>query len=791
MGNKVDRNNKKRLAASGVESEALQAIGSDTNAELLASDSTMTVSKTAPTYSGVAYTGGTLTQPSYQHPMVIDLKGVKIAKSPQVSLYGHDANVPVGHHTPVVTATEIRMEDGHFSVPSEKTTMVVEAGKAGFPWQTSVRGPILKMHFLKEGKDIQLNGRNFKGPLYVISEFLFRETSFTGLGADQGSPEAAIAASLAKKGAPAMDDSVSTDKVEEVLAEAIQTEETAVEIVANDGETPVAEATPVEEVVTEDAPCCDNPVEDGSCCAEPVVEDVVETPVVEDVVETPVEEPAPVEAEAPVEPVVEEPVVVAAAAELAVAELAASEETVEEVAPVAADISAAYVEQQTAIAMVEKTFGDNPIYAELKASAITNMWDETTCTKEKLTMDTENKAPEGFVSRDIEADFNMNDVLACSMAIEAGVAANSPSLDSYSDDVRDLAASAEYRGCGWHTAIHHAAKASGKSLRIGAQGTELLAAAGDMDMMSNIRRASGEVQAAQGWSTMDLGVLTTDVMNKVLHSRFNLYPSVLNDIAIVNSAKDCRPTHRYQLDGGGFMSKLAKTGEIEHKTFSQTEFSNQVDTVAAMISVPRKSIINDDLGVFTQIGEEFGRGAAKTLERDLITKLYAAMSWDATNQINGVFDPTNLDIALDLYTDLVDTDGTPIDVTPSVLFVQSGSMYRQALSLVNGGDITQPEPSTNKAVSSNTSAGIVNNVISSPWLKNSSVANASATGWFLLPSPAELAVLEVLFLNGKQAPSVERSETTFNTLGGQWRAYFDYGIAPVNNIGIVRSTGTV
>lgn len=779
MGAKAIRNNRKKLAASGVSNEALKAFGSEV--ELAASESVVAVDKKAPTYEGVAYTGGTLTQPGYPHPLVIDLKGVKIAKSPQVSLYGHDANTPVGHHTPVVTATDIRMVDGHFSVPGEKTDMVIEAGKAGFPWQTSVRGPIKKMKFVKEGKKVELNGRTFNGPIYVVTEFLYRETSFTGLGADQGSPEAAIAAALAKqKGAAVMDDSVSTPEVEEVLAEATQTEETAVEVEANEGETPVVDA-PVEEVKVEGSPVQDSADEAPEAPAdEPAAEDADEdpedAPAVEPVADAE-EEPAPV-AEAS-----------ASAATEGVAEVAASQD-IPEAAP-AADISAAYVEQQNAIAMVEKTFGDNPIYAELKANAITNGWTEDTCKKEKLIMDTESKAPEGFVSRDVEAGINMQDVLACSMAIEAGVSPDSPSLDSYSDDVRDLAASAEYRGISWHSAIHHAAKAAGRSIRVGAQGQELLAAAGDLDMAANIRRASGEVAASQGWSTLDLGVLTTDVLNRVLHDRFNLYPSVLRDICVIKSARDCRPTHRYQIDGGGFMSKLAKTGEIEHKSFSQTEFSNQVDTVAAMISAPRRSIINDDLGVFAQIGEEFGRGAAKTLERDLITKLYSALTWDSTNQINGVFDATNLDAALDLYTDLVDSDGTPIDVTPSVLFVQSGSMYRQALSLVNGGDITMPEPATNKVVSANTHTGIVSKVISSPWLKNAAVANSSATGWFLLPNPSELAVLEALFLNGNMAPTVERSETTFNTLGAQWRAYYDYGIAAVNNIGIVRSTGTV
>jgi len=801
MKQRALRSAKNRLAATGVTKDALNDLGSDM--ALAASEANVQIGKKEPTYTGAAYTGGTLTQPGYPHPMVINLKGVRIAKDPQVSLFAHDANRPVGHHKPDVTATEIRVEDGKFSVPSGETNMVVEAGKAGFPWQMSVRGPIKKLRFVKEGKEVQLNGRTFEGPIYVIDEFLFRETSWTGLGADQGSPEAAIAASLAKKGAVMSDDSALEQ--EELV---VDVKEDVVEVAASEGETPAAEQpvedapveVPVEEPVADEAPEADEAEETEEVAEEatPEVEDAeeVEEPAAEPVEEEAPEAPAeePVAEEAPAEEVVEEAAPEAPAEEAAasapdaleeVAELAASDEIT---AAPAADLAAAYVEQQQAIAMVEKTFGDNPIYAELKASAITNGWDEETCQKEKLTMTIENSAPEGFVARDVEAGINMNDVIACSMAIEAGVPADDSALNGYSDDVRDMAASAEYRGISWHGAIHHAAKSQGKSLRVGAQGNEILAAAQDLDMAANIRRASGEVAASQGWSTLDLGVLTTDVLNKVLYSRFSMYPSILDSISSVASARDCRPTHKYRIEGGGFMSKLAKTGEIEHKSFSQTEFSNEVETVAAMISAPRKSIINDDLGVFTQIGEEFGRGAAKTLERDLITKLYSALTWDTTNQINDVFDASGLDAGLDLFTDLVDSDGTPIDVTPSVLLVQSGAMYRQALSLVNGGEIAVPDPSRN-VVAGNTHAGIVDTVISSPWLKNASVANSSGTGWFLLAGPRELPVLETLFLNGNRTPTVERSETTFNTLGAQWRAYFDYGIAAVNNIGIVRSTG--
>lgn len=757
------RNMKRRLARAGVTSEALNSLGEDdvTLCEEIAATATVDAgsetSPVKPSYSGVAYSGNLISQPGWPHKLVVDIKGVVIAKNPMPALYNHDVSQPVGHHMAVLHDDHISIEEGVFSVPGEARDKILDSVRAGFNWEYSIRGPINKVRKVPKGRTEIVNGRKFTGPFFVVDSMQLREVSVTSLGADSNLPNASIAAKAASN----------------LAADAAQP-----------GEDVMSDESPVEPKETEEIVASEEAVVE----APEVAEATEETPAVETevqaseeaVVETPAEEVA-VEAA----PEVETP-----EAEVAASESAEEPSALEAYVAAQNEIAAG----QAQIDLVNEIFGGDDVYASLRASAAAEGWDRETCEREKNVSDETRKAPQGFVARDIEASADMGSVLACSMAIEAGVREDSPALDSYSDEVRDLAASAEYRGMSWHSVIGHTARAHNRSMRIGASGNDIMAAAAELDRLVGFKKATGEIAASggQGWSTLDLASLTADVMNKVLYDRFRQVNSLVDTIASVGSARDFRPHHRYRLSGGGFMSPIAKNGEITHKNFSQTQFSNEIGTVASMVSVPREAIINDDLGVLRQIGEEFGRGAAKTLERDLFTALHAAMTWTAANQISDVFGPDGLDAALDLFIDLEDSDGTPIDVQPSVLLVQSGSMYREALELIGATtlDNTQTDSgSNNRLVSGNTLQGVVDKVVHSPWLKNPNVTGNSSTAWYLMTNPAELAVLEVLFLNGKRSPTIERGDTTFNTLGAQWRAYWDYGIGTINDTGIVRSTG--
>jgi phage major head subunit gpT-like protein len=57
------------------------------------------------------------------------------------------------------------------------------------------------------------------------------------------------------------------------------------------------------------------------------------------------------------------------------------------------------------------------------------------------------------------------------------------------------------------------------------------------------------------------------------------------------------------------------------------------------------------------------------------------------------------------------------------------------------------------------------------------IATGSSSPWYLLCDPLDLAMIQVVFLNGKQMPTVEQTDADFKQLGIQFRGYHDFGVA--------------
>ena len=67
-------------------------------------------------------------------------------------------------------------------------------------------------------------------------------------------------------------------------------------------------------------------------------------------------------------------------------------------------------------------------------------------------------------------------------------------------------------------------------------------------------------------------------------------------------------------------------------------------------------------------------------------------------------------------------------------------------------------------------------VFSSDYLVDTTKTGWSAVKWYFLANPSVLAMIETVFLNGREAPVIETSDTAFNTLGIQMRGYHDFGV---------------
>jgi hypothetical protein len=79
----------------------------------------------------------------------------------------------------------------------------------------------------------------------------------------------------------------------------------------------------------------------------------------------------------------------------------------------------------------------------------------------------------------------------------------------------------------------------------------------------------------------------------------------------------------------------------------------------------------------------------------------------------------------------------------------------------------------------------------SRYLSNTQYTGYSDKAWYLLADPLDLPVIEVAFLNGQEAPTIETADADFNVLGVQMRGYHDFGVALQEPRGGVKCKGEV
>ena len=65
---------------------------------------------------------------------------------------------------------------------TEAAREVVASARRGFPWQASVGANIQRSEFIAEKVTVQVNGKKFTGPLYVLQATSLEEVSFVDRG---------------------------------------------------------------------------------------------------------------------------------------------------------------------------------------------------------------------------------------------------------------------------------------------------------------------------------------------------------------------------------------------------------------------------------------------------------------------------------------------------------------------------------------------------------------------------------------------------------------------------------
>jgi phage head maturation protease len=312
---------------------------------------------------------------------------------------------------------------------------------------------------------------------------------------------------------------------------------------------------------------------------------------------------------------------------------------------------------------------------------------------------------------------------------------------------------------------------------------EVLLAAAEANGYDGPRRLNASTLRpilAAAWATHSIAGILSSTVNKFLLAGFDGVESTWRSISSVRSVNDFKSVTSYRLNGGFKFQQVGNGGELKNAAASDESRTISADTYGIMTSVTRTDLINDDLSALTAIPQRIGRGGALKLNDVFWTAFLDDSAFFTTARGNKKTSSTALSIAglkeaVNLFRKLTDPDGNPIAVRPSVLLVPPELEITAAE--IMGSALIQ-SGATGGQPSANVFAGRYQ-VVGSAYLTN-------AADYYLLASPADLAVMEVAFLNGVQSPVVETAEAEFSTLGIQMRGYFDFGVAKAEYLGGVK-----
>ncbi|QDV85558.1 hypothetical protein [Planctomycetes bacterium TBK1r] len=303
-----------------------------------------------------------------------------------------------------------------------------------------------------------------------------------------------------------------------------------------------------------------------------------------------------------------------------------------------------------------------------------------------------------------------------------------------------------------------------------------------------------------GFSSMSLPSIMENVMNKTLLAAYQNTPIAAFDLCSVGTVSDFKEVSRYRLLGTGGFEQVAPDGELKHGKLSDQKFTNKADTYGQILTLTRHDIINDDLNAFMDIPRQMGRSGAESIDDlffTLLLKNSGFFSSGNANLLEGVdtkFGPDSLTVAKTTFRKQKagpggkPKDQKPINIRPEYLVVPVELETEAELLMGSAQLMIDAQGSPTKIPVDNPHRNKYR-IISTPHLSDSYYQGASSTAWYLFANPRVLPAFEIVFLNGRRTPVIERVEMPPNTLGMGFRSYIDFGVNSQDHRAAVKVTG--
>jgi hypothetical protein len=273
-------------------------------------------------------------------------------------------------------------------------------------------------------------------------------------------------------------------------------------------------------------------------------------------------------------------------------------------------------------------------------------------------------------------------------------------------------------------------------------------------------------------STSDFPGLLGDASRRSVQQGFEEVDTALEQFTADVSVPDFKPTTLVGLGSFSNLLKVPEGGEYKYGTFSEQGQALQVATYGRLFSITRQAIINDDLGIFSEVPRKMGRAARRTIVQavwDLITSNPVLTDGETLfhasrgNLLTGAaISTTSVDTMRVAAAKQKDADGNIIRMplnrllTPVALGGLARTVRESQTEVSGGKNLTTPN--------------IVRNTFEV--IDDAHLDEDSATAWYGVVDPNYAAAIVIAYLNGNKTPYLEQHEG-FTVDGVAWKVRID------------------
>jgi ATP-dependent protease ClpP protease subunit len=300
----------------------------------------------------------------------------------------------------------------------------------------------------------------------------------------------------------------------------------------------------------------------------------------------------------------------------------------------------------------------------------------------------------------------------------------------------------------------------------------------------------GVVAAAFTHSSSDFTNLLADVANKSMLKGYEEADETFQLWTTAGELSDFKPNRRVDLNTFPLLDVVPEGAEYLYGTTGDRGETIQLATYGKMFGITRQAIINDDLSAFSKIPRAMGRAAIRTVGN----LVYSVLTGNP-NMSDGValFHATHSNLAGTasvISTTSIDAMAAAMqkqkDPTGSTLNVKLGYVIVPVALRGLAMQVAQSEIEVGAVNKNNTTPNWVRGQFEV--IADARLDTASTTSWYGAANPSMYDTIEVAYLDGNQAPTLEQ-QAGWGVDGVEFKVRLDAGVKALDYRTLAKNAG--